>query len=219
MELNFLLIISIVICAVVAYLIGSINFAIIITKLVKHQDIRKLGSGNAGATNVLRTVGKLPALFTLLGDFSKGIISVVIARLVFMLFCGVTGFYIGDYIVAFAALLGHVFPIYYGFKGGKGILVSAGAVFILSPLALAIDLSMFIIVTAITKYVSLGSITAAVLLPLAILAASAIYGGIVLGEVLMAVPIGALILYMHRKNVVRLIKGTESKISFKSKKQ
>ena len=144
----------------IAYLLGSVNFAIIITKLFKKGDIRDYGSGNAGMTNVLRTVGKGAAALTLLGDFSKGILSVLIMRLLMFLCCGITDTSLLDYIVALAALMGHLFPVFYGFKGGKGILVSAGAMLILNPWSLLICLAVFLLFACLTRYISAGSIAA-----------------------------------------------------------
>ncbi len=110
---------------VLSYLFGSVNFAIIVTKLFAKKDIRDFGSGNAGMTNVLRTLGKGPAALTFLGDFAKGALSVLITRLVFTVLLKQPDNFVVEYAAAFSALLGHIFPLYYGFKGGKGIAVSA----------------------------------------------------------------------------------------------
>ena len=112
--------------AVIAYLLGSINFAIIVSKIYAHDDVRKYGSKNAGMTNILRTYGKLPAFFTLLGDFFKGVLAVVIARTIFSAM-GVDAFDAG-YAAGFFALLGHLYPVFFGFKGGKGVLTSLGII-------------------------------------------------------------------------------------------
>lgn len=208
-----------VIGAVAAYLLGSINFAIIITRLFGKGDIRDYGSGNAGMTNVLRTVGKTAAGITLLGDFLKGFIAVFLMRM-FLMLVGINGSYFGDYIAIYAALLGHVFPIFYGFRGGKGILVSFGAVMVLSPISGLICLGGFLIVTALSRYISLGSIVAAVLFPTGIALCNFVFfpgaaGGYM--EVILALPIGAMIIFMHRSNISRLLSHTENKVSFKKK--
>lgn len=205
--------------AIVAYLLGSINFAIIITRLFGKGDIRDFGSGNAGMTNVLRTVGKTAASITLLGDFLKGFIAVFLMRL-FLMLVGISGSYFGDYIAIYAALLGHIFPIFYGFRGGKGILVSFGAAMVLSPIAGLISLAGFLIVTLISRYISLGSLVAAVLFPTGIALCNLLFfpgevGGIT--EVLLSIPIGGMIIFMHRSNIVRLLNHTENKLSFKKK--
>lgn len=210
---------------VIAYLLGSVNFAIIITSLFKKGDIRDYGSGNAGMTNVLRTVGKTAAALTLVGDFLKGIIAVLIMRALMnaFVFGGGSGFWsifaqaeiFSDYIAIYGALLGHVFPIFYKFKGGKGILVSFGAIVILSPPAAAVCLVTFIIVVVFTKYVSLGSIIAAVVFSIAIAASNLIFQNTLTYEVLMALPVSAMIIFMHRANIKRLLNHNENKISFK----
>lgn len=203
---------------VAAYLLGSINFAIIVTRLFKKGDIRDYGSGNAGMTNVLRTVGKTAALLTLLGDFSKGILSVLFVRLLVLLFHVPGDIVIFDYLVAFAALLGHLFPVFYGFKGGKGILVSAGAMLILSPWALLCCFVAFMLFAATTRYISLGSIVAGVMYPVANLFLTWMqYGSVHWTEVILSALIGALAIFMHRANIKRLLSGTESKVSFKKK--
>lgn len=198
------------------YLLGSINFAIIFTKVAKGVDIRTLGSGNAGFTNVLRSAGKAPAILTLLCDFSKGILSILIARLLFYFFAGSADTIVVDYVVCFAALLGHVFPIFYGFKGGKGILVSFGAIMALSPLAGIMCLAVFLITLILSKYVSLGSIIAAVTFPIFIFGINYFTNG-VWWEWVIALPISFLIIFMHRQNIVRLANHTENKISVKKK--
>jgi len=201
------------------YLLGSVNFAIIITKLFGKGDIRDCGSGNAGMTNVLRTVGKGAAALTLLGDFSKGILSVLFVRLLLFLFAPeITSTVFFDYFVAYAALLGHVFPLFYRFKGGKGILVSAGALLILSPWSFLLCLGAFLILAFATRYVSAGSLAAAVTYPLGNLLVTYLqYGHVVWLEVLLAVPIGAFVIWLHRANIHRLLTHTESKVSFKKK--
>ena len=206
---------------IVAYLLGSINFAIIVTRLFKKGDIRDYGSGNAGMTNVLRTVGKTAALLTLIGDFSKGILSVLFVRLLILLFhipTDISALVIFDYLVAFAALIGHLFPVFYGFKGGKGILVSAGAMLILSPWALLCCFVVFMLFAATTRYISLGSIAAGVTYPIANLFLTWMqYGAVHWLEVILSALIGALVIFMHRANIKRLLSGTESKVSFKKK--
>ncbi|MEG0693651.1 MAG: glycerol-3-phosphate 1-O-acyltransferase PlsY [Oscillospiraceae bacterium] len=214
---------SVVICLVasilIGYLLGSLNFAIIITKLFAHDDIRKHGSGNAGLTNVLRTLGKGPASLTLLGDFSKGIVSVLIARLLFWLLTGSSDVILGDYFAVYGALLGHVFPLYYGFKGGKGILVSFGALMILSPIAALICFSGFLLCVIFTRYVSLGSVVAGAIFPFSIILMNYLNSGSITYEVFLTLPITGLIIYMHRTNIIRLLSHTESKLSFSKKEK
>ena len=150
-----------VLAGVIAYLLGSISFAIIVSRIYAHDDVRKYGSKNAGMTNILRTYGKMPAFFTLLGDFLKGVLAVVIGRWIFSIF-GVTEFDAG-YLAGFFALLGHLYPIYFGFKGGKGVLTSLGIILVVNPLVFFILLIIFLPVLFITRIVSLVSVTGALL--------------------------------------------------------
>ena len=152
-----------VLTAAGGYLLGSILFGVLISKVMYNDDVRNHGSGNAGMTNVLRTYGKLPALFTLLGDFFKGVLAVVAGRLIFS-FMGVTAFDAG-YLAGFFALLGHLYPVYFGFKGGKGILTSLGIILVVNPLVFAILLIIFLPVLFVTRIVSLVSVTGAILYP------------------------------------------------------
>ena len=154
----------------VAYLLGSINTAIVISKVFYHDDIRKYGSGNAGLTNMLRTYGKGAAGLTLLGDMLKTALAILFTGCLFG-FHYMGGISLNDgycYMAGLFAVVGHVFPIYYGFKGGKGVLVTATMALILTPIPFLFLLAIFIIVVALSKYVSLGSVTAAVLYPVAV---------------------------------------------------
>lgn len=208
--------IILIVCMLVGYCLGSINFAIIVTRLFGKGDIRQYGSGNAGMTNVLRTVGKSAAALTLLGDFSKGILSVLLLRLLFWGIADASTAVWHEYLVAYAALLGHVFPVFYGFRGGKGILVSAGSMLILSPRSLLICLAGFLIVTLITRYISAGSITAAILYPFAnLFVFRTEIGQLNWTLMLLAIPISLLVIYLHRENIRRLANGTERKVSLK----
>lgn len=206
---------------IAGYLLGSVNFAIIITRLFGKGDIRDYGSGNAGMTNVLRTVGKGAAALTLLGDFSKGILSVGLVRLLLFLYTLLSGNAIpsvisAEYLVAYAALLGHVFPLFYHFKGGKGILVSAGCMLILSPWSLVICLAAFLILAVLTRYISVGSIAAGIAFPIANgIVTYCQSGRIGWQEVLLALPIALFVIFLHRANIQRLLTHTENKVSFK----
>ena len=207
----FVTIICLIVSMIIAYLLGSVNFAVIITKAFAHKDIRDFGSGNAGMTNVLSTLGKGHAALTLLGDFSKGLFAVLIGRALFTFVAQMPDFFIGDYLCAFCGLLGHCFPVFFGFKGGKGILVSAGALIALSPVSFLCCLAAFLIFMAATKYVSVGSIASAVTFPVAILI-SRLIGGFAhpFAEAAMALLIGGIVIFMHRANIGRLIRGEEN---------
>lgn len=212
--------------AVVSYFLGSCNSAIIVGKVVKHDDIRNYGSKNAGLTNTLRCFGKGCALLTLIGDLSKGVIAVIISRMIFS-FLGV-GF--GDdldtrfvgYVSGFFAIIGHIFPIYYGFKGGKGVLVSASILLVVDPVTFCIVIPFFALVLFITRYVSVSSISAAIAYPIITyisqnMRSSFTHEQAVLHTILSA-GTAVLLIYMHRTNIQRLIAGNENKFSMGGKK-
>ena len=195
---------EIILCLIFGYLFGSLNFAIIYSKL-KGDDIRNHGSGNAGATNVLRTYGKAAAAIVFALDILKGVIAVMITRIFFddMLY---------DCASALGAVLGHNFPLYYGFKGGKGVATSLAVLLVLHYPTALIGVGTFIIVVLTTKYVSLSSILAAV----AAMASALIFFKIDVFSIFCLV-IGSLCIYRHRSNIKRLLNGTENKLGQKKK--
>ena len=144
-------------CAAAAYLLGSLSFSIIVTRLLYHKDIRTFGSGNAGMTNVLRTFGKGAAALTIVGDIGKGILAVLLAKWAFGAFTAADPIY-GAYIAAFCAVLGHVYPVYFGFKGGKAVSVATGTIIAIKPVLILPLLAVFFIVFLCSKMVSLASI-------------------------------------------------------------
>lgn len=210
-----LLYLSVFLSMMVAYLLGSINFALVISRVFYHKDIRDYGSGNAGMTNILRTFGKIPAALTLLGDFLKGIIAIFIADLLITHLGGYPDFMLGLEIVGLFALLGHVYPIYYNFKGGKGVLVSAGIILALDPLTLGILVLVFLLFFGVTRIVSVGSIAAAIAYPIITLIINILQSFSIFTiamNVFVALLYTAFILYLHRANIKRLLAGEEPKI-------
>lgn len=206
---------SAVLAAVLAYLIGSINFAIITSRVVIKRDIREYGSGNAGMTNVLRILGKWPAVVVTAGDFLKGVTAILIGRWLAEAFMGEVPVYI-DHVAALAATLGHCFPVFYKFKGGKGILVSAGIILMTCPLALVVMLTVFAALTLTTRIVSVGSIAAAAIYPVLVLAIGLAAGASALWlDALSALLRAALVIWMHRGNIKRLLNGTENRFGKK----
>ncbi len=201
------------ITALIAYLLGSISFAIIVSKVYAHDDVRKYGSKNAGMTNILRTYGKLPAFFTLLGDFLKGVLAVLIGRWIFSTM-GITAFDAG-YVAGFFALLGHLYPVYFGFKGGKGVLTSLGIILVVNPLVFFILLIIFLPILFITKIVSLISITGALLYPVITLVVDLCLRKPALFDVLFAALFSVIVIYKHKDNIRRLLNGTEKRIGDK----
>jgi glycerol-3-phosphate acyltransferase PlsY len=189
-----------ILLVVAAYLIGSIPFGYLIVRGKGAGDIRETGSGGTGATNVSRRAGKAAGVLTLLLDAAKGCIAVLIARTV-------SG---DDWVIAaaaIAALVGHIFPVWLGFRGGKGVATGVGIFLVLAPIALLCAGVIFVAIVLLTRFVSLGSITAAVLIPVLVwlqydsqsLLTAAIVGA-------------ALIVFAHRGNIQRLVSGTESRI-------
>lgn len=194
---------------VIPYLFGSINSAVIISRLLYRDDIRNHGSGNAGMTNMLRTYGKGAAGLTLLGDLSKTALAIVCAS-----------FLMGHYIIGWTACLfcmvGHIFPIFHRFHGGKGVLCAATGLLILSPATFLCVFGIFVLLVAVTRYVSLGSVVGGLMLPLIVNARILPGGGILDGVI--AVIMALIILWCHRGNLKRIQNRTESKLSFKKKK-
>lgn len=199
-----------VIIAVCAYLLGSLSTGVLLSKLLTHSDIRREGSGNAGTTNMLRVHGRGMAALTLAGDMLKGILAVLIG---FKLAGGPYGSVAcmrGGILGALGAVLGHNFPIFFGFKGGKGIATSFGCLLLVFPLQTLFAFGVFLVVFLITHYVSAGSVSAAVVLPIAILL-TVPFDPIISPA---AVFLGLLAIARHEQNIRRLLSGKESKIDF-----
>jgi len=188
----------------IAYFLGSVSFAVLLVRATTGKDIRAEGSGNAGATNVLRAHGKKLALSVALLDVAKGAAAVLLMRLV-------TADPLWGALAGVAAVLGHVFPIFYAFRGGKGVATAVGAFVVLAPLALLCCLAVFVLVVALTRYVSLGSVIAMVLLPpvagLLFHAPRAVVTG--------AAVTALLVVFKHLGNLKRLALGQERKLGAK----
>lgn len=197
---------------VVSYLIGSIPFGYLIVRGKVGDDIRQTGSGGTGATNVSRRAGKAAGVFTLVLDALKGVVAVLVAR---TLFPGV-GLDV-DWIAAaagIAAIVGHIFPVWLSFRGGKGVATGVGVFVVLAPVALLCAGVLFVAIVALTRYVSLGSIVAAVTIPLFVWLQAVFVEPVADLRPLLAASItgAALIVFAHRGNIGRLARGTESQI-------
>lgn len=216
--------------AAASYFMGSISFSIIFTKLFSKADIRTMGSGNAGTTNVLRSVGKRAAICTFLCDFLKGIVSVLLGRLVFQMVGGVPPFgeisQYGALIAGAACVMGHIFPIYFKFKGGKGILTASAMILMLDWRQYIVVMGVFILILLFTRIVSLGSMLAAASFPIGnfFLTYFIDYPAgrysltyVFVTTALTAVLAGYLI-YKHKANIQRLMQGAEKKITDKASK-
>ena len=197
------LIAAVAVTIISAYLLGSINFAIIISGKTYKQDIRSFGSKNAGMTNMMRTYGKKAAGYTLLGDALKAVVSCLIGYAAW----GNTG----AYLAGLFCIIGHIFPLYYNFKGGKGVVTAAVTILMCDPLVFLILFTFFVIIVAFTKYISLGSVMCMLLYPV-VLSMVAIPP---IEQLACVMIIEFLIIAKHWTNIKRLRDGTESKFSFK----
>jgi len=214
-----------IIMIAVPYLLGGVNTSIIVTKLRTGKDIRTMGSGNAGLTNTLRTQGKAVAGIVLLGDVAKSVLAIWAVRLAFQFLGGVdttvleNGMNWVGYMAGFMAVVGHVFPVYYGFRGGKGVLSAISAIFTLDWRTGCVLLAVFIIIVAITRYVSLGSCMASSLYGFGTLAFVYFMDGDPAGIVCTFISFftAALVIFMHRGNIKRLATHTEKKLGEKAK--
>ncbi len=203
---------SYIIVSIIAYLLGSISFSVIFSKKFAGIDVRTQGSGNAGSTNVLRTVGKKAAALTLLCDCLKGILAVLIAIIAGNIASGTDKALLVQ-LAAIFVVLGHTFPILFGFKGGKGVATSLGVILIINWKIGLICLVFALVLMAFSKIVSLGSVAAAILFPILTVFIHTNY--IVEGNyIIFGIILAAFVLYNHRANISRLLEGKENKINF-----
>lgn len=209
----------ILLCAVVGYLLGSLNSAIIISHLLLRRDIRAHGSGNAGTTNMLRTYGTKYAVMTLVFDMLKGAVAAALGYVLFWMS--------GAAVAGFFCIFGHMFPVYYRFRGGKGVATTAMVALMLDPWTFLAMLFVFVAITLMTRFVSLASVMCAFLYPILL---NAFYPSpymeagvsILTGKgtvLLMGLLTTVFVIFMHRENIKRLWNGKESKISFSRKKK
>lgn len=226
---------QIITTVVVGYLLGSINFAIIITHIVdKNSDIRKMGSGNAGFTNVLRSVGKGPAIFTIVFDFIKAIIAVIIGGLLFSLITTQNNIQTaefvcyGKYLAGLCCIAGHMFPVYFGFRGGKGVVTTAALMAVAEWRVFLVIILLFGLIFIISRIISLGSIICAMCYPVATFAFTFFVDyrpnvgaddahsfSYVIISTLFTLFIGVCVIVKHKENIQRLLNGTEKKITAK----
>lgn len=195
-----LLIVSVILLLIAGYLIGGINTSILYSKLKYGKDIRESGSGNAGLTNMLRTYGKGAAAVTLFGDIAKTAICCLIGAIVL----GKTGAFICGY----GAVIGHIWPVWFKFRGGKGVLALATVILICSPVTFLICITVFFIIVAFTKYISLGSVICALLMPVVLARIMGTANLVIIPTVIICL----IIVWKHRSNIKRLRDGNENKI-------
>lgn len=208
-----------IITAVIAYAIGSINFSVLISRKMAGFDVREKGSGNAGSTNVLRTVGKKAAALTLVCDILKGIVAVLVSLLISKIAKDCSPAILVE-IAALAVVLGHTFPIFFEFRGGKGVATSLGLILIINWKIGLICLVFALALMAITRMVSLGSISAAVLFAvLTIFIRDSYIVDFEASFMIFGILLAAFVIFNHRSNLKRIIAGTENKLSFSKKEE
>ena len=207
-----------IVMAIIAYAIGSISFSVIISRKVAGFDVREKGSGNAGSTNMLRSVGKKAALMTLCCDILKGIVSILIAIIVGLIAKESANPAVLVQIASICVVLGHTYPIFFEFRGGKGVATSLGIILLVNWQIGLICLVFALALMVVTRMVSLGSISAAVLFPILTLALPdhfLVEGNYFIFGILLA----AIVVFNHRTNIKRIIEGKENKLSFKKKEE
>ncbi|HOI30604.1 MAG TPA: glycerol-3-phosphate 1-O-acyltransferase PlsY [Melioribacteraceae bacterium] len=218
---------NLIFVVVLSYLVGSIPTSIILSKLLKGIDIRQHGSGNAGGTNVFRVLGWKWGVLTIILDAFKGAIAVVLVARLYLdsfPFSNITpfdDFTLVQIICGIAAVIGHIWTVFAGFKGGKGIATALGFLITLITIDMLLALAVFTLTVTLSRYISLGSMMAAVSLPIILVVRENIFGVEIPGyQTILPFVVGLvlLVLYTHRKNIDRLIKGSESKISLFNKK-
>ena len=211
-----------IIMALIAYAIGSVNFSVIISKKMAGFDVREKGIGNAGSTNVLRTVGKKAAAITLVCDILKGVVAILIALLVGLIAGESASKAILVEVAALAVVLGHTFPVFFGFRGGKGVATSLGIILLVNWKIGLICLVFALALMALTRMVSLGSISASVLFAvLTMFITDSYVAGIEhdFSFVVFGVLLAAFVIFNHRSNLKRILNGTENKLNFKKKEE
>lgn len=215
-------VLAIVLVALVGYLLGSIVFGVLISKALYHDDVRTHGSGSAGMTNMIRNYGKMAGALTAIGDVAKGVAAVFVASWLFRVLLPDSAIepMAGAYIAGIFAVIGHTKPVWFGFKGGKGVLVGAGVALATGPVVCVVLVLVFAVEFAITRIVSLGSIIVAALYPIITLIFWALHGADLLSLVLIgicSVVMAAMVIWMHRSNIQRLRAGTEYRFGEKKK--
>lgn len=218
----------------VSYILGSLSFSIIFTRLFSHADVRTMGSGNAGFTNVLRCVGVIPSILTFVFDFLKAVLSIFLATLIFnhLVFNGMKSFLILEimqYLAGISCILGHMYPCFFNFKGGKGVITVAGTMLFIDYRIFIAAFIVFAAVFLISKIISLSSISAAISLPISIFLITFFLDflpntnnpnsnysvGYIIVACISFIIISLIVVAKHKSNIQRIIKGEEKKISVK----
>lgn len=206
-----------ILALILAYLIGSVPSAVWIGKTFYGIDVREFGSGNAGATNTFRTLGKKAGLIVLSLDIFKGWIAVTLATFISEAPVGTSPFVDLQIVLGVAAVIGHIFPVFAGFRGGKGIATLFGVILAAHPLACLLSLAVFVLIFLAFNYVSLGSISAALAFPVIVITVFA--ESVVPSMVIFSIMVAILVMITHQKNIERLLRKEESKMRILSKRR
>lgn len=198
---------ALILSILTAYLIGSFPMSFIFVKILKGVDIRQVGSKNAGATNVLRAVGKIPALITLVVDILKGVLTVTVVVNFFYSLGVKLNYDFYRVLLGFFAICGHIWPVFLRFRGGKGVATTLGVGIVIAPLALFISLAIWLFVFTVSNYVSLASIISLIFFPII----TSIFNYSVYTTI-SSVAISCIVIYKHKENIRRLMKGEENKV-------
>ena len=209
-----------ILTAIIAYLLGSISFSVIFTKKIAGFDVREKGSGNAGSTNVLRTAGKKPAILTLICDILKGVVAIVVAYLMGKIAnADIWSSALLIQIAGVCVVLGHTFPVFFGFKGGKGVATALGVLLVTNWQIGLICLVFALVLMALTRIVALGSIAAAILFPVLCFF---ITNNFLVGDastrmtyLIFGIIMAVIVIFNHRSNIQRMASGTENRLIFK----
>ncbi len=202
---------SIFLFVIVSYLLGSIPTGVVLAKLFSYRVIRKAGSGNIGATNVTRVLGKKLGMLTFAGDVAKGFLPVYTGERIFDSMVAVPTLYWLVCAFGFAAFLGHIFPVYLKFKGGKGVATACGVFLCLEPVVIPIMLIIFLVPAAVWRQVSPGSLIVAALLPIVLIGLS-FFRPVSLPNIILSIVVGIFIIVRHRSNIQRLFQGKEHRM-------
>lgn len=212
-------VLALIIAVLVSYFLGSVSFAVVFSRAFSHKDVRDYGSGNAGMTNVLRSVGVLPGVLTFLCDFLKGVAAVLIGRYLIFAFADPMGIIIPEYTAFFCGMacqLGHIFPVFYGFRGGKSVSTSVAILFMIDWRAGLIAILTFALMLIITKIVSASSIVGALTAPFSLwFLLSGSHPETIVAEVLLCAWIVAVLVVAHWQNIGRIFRGEEKKLKIK----
>lgn len=203
-----------IVIGIIAYALGSISFSVIFSRKFAGFDVREKGSGNAGSTNVLRTVGKKAAIFTLICDALKGVIAILIAIIASNIFKELDGALLVQ-IAGICVIIGHTFPIFFEFRGGKGVATSLGVLLMINWQIGLICLVFALLIMALTKMVSAGSVSAAILFPVLTLFLGKEYFIVKGSYFIFSVIMALIVMFNHRSNIKRILNGTENKLGSK----